>query len=894
MNKKYMRRKTSLILIMILTAGIATPLFGNRELAVKAAGEDPSVRYFATKEQLMSHNWCGTQGQDATGYLNFGKEKSTGAVKKWYIIGKDKGTAKDNVILFSRDEPNDSAAYFWNSGLSDSELSGAYWDKISGEREFSNGIKTETENLEYKDGSNPKKVYVNHYGVSDIRKKFLEREKDEALFSKAEQSLMLSTKISTTDTLNNKIYTVTDKLYAPATNGKDDYLLFGSGEAEEDMIKAYPKGAYPSYLWTRTPSANYYQAYVYDIPTMKLVGGTEVFKVFEHFQPAFDLDLTDVLFASAAPTKRAVRKETLTTADALELRLDGKNKLPDASVSFTNDRIRYNGASGSAYLVVQGRAKDKDWYCEIPASGGQQTVEWETVKQELPAVLGDETGFSKCKVWLETTDTSDGFTYAVSGTNETEPEENKEITSVNITDIEKPDPEKVFDISAVCDTEGVASHTPSVKWYEEDGKTEVAGANPEYEKKYVASIELKADSGYTFADKVTATVNGETAKISVDTDKKTVTVTYEFEVGPNLPRIKFDVDAFSGQYDGLPHSLTVSLNTAADVTISYGERGSDGKVDYTRFGSNPPEYIKAGKYPVYIKLESDGYAPVEDYEATITINPRPITIALEDQEVVWRKNLPVARDKYKITKGELASGDKIADVNITAGPSNLKAGETGWIALFNGDVKIRNDEGEDVSDCYLVTNERGKLTVLHNASLPPLDITVDKTKKEYTVGEELNIDDLTVTVRYEDGYTEEVAGFTTNAEDIDMSTPGEKTLVVTYQGEDNEITIRVVKKSDGNGSDSDDKKKDDDDKKNSDKKNNSSGSGTKGTSGGSGNKSGSSGKTSGTGIGGLISAVQTGDASPIMLSILAVIGSELTAIGVLSFKTFRGGRKKKG
>lgn len=909
MSKKYMRRKRkiSLILIIILTAGIVLPLFGSRGLVVRAAGEEPSLSYFATKEQLMNSFDISEKDFDKQkqGFINFGKYKDVPAggsaeyfyTCPWIIVGKDEGSEKDNVILYAAASLD--LGYFW-------ETEDSVDHPAPDKKNYEN-----YENITYESGTAPSEVYMNHYGTSDLRKKLIEIQKDSRYFTASEQALMLPSAISNTDTLNKRAYTVEDKLYAPGAvaDSSDSYLLFGS---KGRMLKAYPLGDGNfqfSYSWTRSPDTGIYgmpgNVYVLKEASRNKfeISDERVCRIIEGYQPAVDLDLTNVLFASSVPIAKSVDGKELTALDAMNLRMDGKDsKFPGASLSSTDDKISYSGVPGGAYLVVQGKTQgNKDWYYRTSASG-TGSLRWAdiSVTSNLPDQSVDigESSFSKCKIWLETTDASDGFTYAISGKNESEPEENKEITSVKITDIEKPDPEQVFDISAVCDTEGLANHTPSVKWYEEDGKTEVTRTNPEYEKKYVASVELNAASGYTFAeaDKMAATVNGENAKISVSADKKTATVTYEFEVGPNLPRIRFDVDAFQGRYDGLPHSLTVSLNTSADVTISYGERGSDGKVDYTKFGSNPPEYIKAGKYPVYIKLESDGYAPVEDYEATITISPRPITIALEDQEVVWRKNLPVARDKYKITKGELASGDKIADVNITVGPNNLKAGETGWIALFNGDVKIRNDEGEDVSDCYLITNERGKLTVLHNASLPPLDITVDKTKKEYKVGEELNVDDLKVTVRYEDGYTEEVAGFTTNAEDIDMSTPGEKTLVVTYQGEDNEITIRVVSESDSKDDGGDDKKTDGDDKKDKDdtKKDNSSGSGTKDNSDGSGSKSGSSGKTSGTGIGGLISAVQTGDASPVMLSILAVIGSELTAIGVLSFKTFKSGRKKKG
>ncbi len=59
-------------------------------------------------------------------------------------------------------------------------------------------------------------------------------------------------------------------------------------------------------------------------------------------------------------------------------------------------------------------------------------------------------------------------------------------------------------------------------------------------------------------------------------------------------------------------------------------------------------------------------------------------------------------------------------------------------------------------------------------------IEVSKTKKEYTVGETLSLEDLVVTATYSDGTSSAVTGFTTNASALDMSTAGHKVLTVSY------------------------------------------------------------------------------------------------------------------
>ena len=71
-----------------------------------------------------------------------------------------------------------------------------------------------------------------------------------------------------------------------------------------------------------------------------------------------------------------------------------------------------------------------------------------------------------------------------------------------------------------------------------------------------------------------------------------------------------------------------------------------------------------------------------------------------------------------------------------------------------------------------------------------------KTTRLYTAGEQLNTDDIRILVKTDDGQTEVVTDYTTNAAEIDMSTTGTKTLTVSYEynGErlEGSVTITVV------------------------------------------------------------------------------------------------------
>ena len=77
-------------------------------------------------------------------------------------------------------------------------------------------------------------------------------------------------------------------------------------------------------------------------------------------------------------------------------------------------------------------------------------------------------------------------------------------------------------------------------------------------------------------------------------------------------------------------------------------------------------------------------------------------------------------------------------------------------------------------------------------------MSVQKTTRLYTAGEELNDDDIRILVQAGNGETVKVDEYTTNAEEIDMSTAGTKELTVfwNYNGQEMEaaVTITVVDK----------------------------------------------------------------------------------------------------
>ena len=71
-------------------------------------------------------------------------------------------------------------------------------------------------------------------------------------------------------------------------------------------------------------------------------------------------------------------------------------------------------------------------------------------------------------------------------------------------------------------------------------------------------------------------------------------------------------------------------------------------------------------------------------------------------------------------------------------------------------------------------------------------ISIKKVKTVYALGEELNIDDLTVTYYNDMGIPSTVVDYASNADEIDMSTLGAKTLIITYHDLTATIEITVT------------------------------------------------------------------------------------------------------
>ena len=383
------------LLVFGMVAGLVPEVPGGTVHAKAADVSEPGVNVYATKEQLMTAFTPDENGTNANvGKLLFGKNAS-GTAQGWYILGTDKGVQRDNTIIFAASSIEENVLF--NNDKSDKSYKEGY------------GI--------YADG-NPTEVYANHYGASRLRTTLQNMASNTNYFSVAEQALMQATTVTTTDTKNeNKKYTTTDKLYALEGDYKATSLKAGSDNSVLLQRSTYWSG---EEFWLRSPDSIYphsgSDAYFTSMRDQNVNGmyvnaGTAI-------RPAANLDLSNVLFASAFSV------ESRKIEEAMTLRLDGKNKgIGTATYNALTKEIKVNrgNTADTVYLIVQYKADGQETFYGQPIEISQDVKSYEDVD------------LSKCKIWLETT--SDGLIYAVEATEENGGTTAEEHTGLHLIDL---------------------------------------------------------------------------------------------------------------------------------------------------------------------------------------------------------------------------------------------------------------------------------------------------------------------------------------------------------------------------------------------------------------------------------------------------------------------------
>ena len=396
MKQRYLKKPYSFLLVsaMVLT------MFPTFSTSVHAEeNQSPTKEQFSTVEELKNYDTNDNDGVKNPAKVYFGNNN-----QQWWIAGSQ---SNDSITLFSASSMRDDVQF--ESNYMDNKTYDDKWNCTYPDRE-------------------PAEVFPNHYGASYIRNVTL-KEMEASFFTSSEQALINETTIYTDDTKNNSIYSTTDKLYL-AYGDQEDYnhITVGKNSANDlnDGLRIDPSYWGKSVLelfWIRSPfvsndDPNDGSSVLTAWPSKNYpaFNGAQTSNA-EKIRPAFELNSSTILFASAVPSATSTGNLTLQDTDgdgAFTLRYDaGKysKNLGSAVISYDDSKVILTDVPNGTYLVAQNSngayAKQITNETEVSASGMNLD------------------NFANCKIWLETTDTANRITYAALAEKEQE-------TAVNI------------------------------------------------------------------------------------------------------------------------------------------------------------------------------------------------------------------------------------------------------------------------------------------------------------------------------------------------------------------------------------------------------------------------------------------------------------------------------
>ncbi len=231
----------------------------------------------------------------------------------------------------------------------------------------------------------------------------------------------------------------------------------------------------------------------------------------------------------------------------------------------------------------------------------------------------------------------------------------------------------------------------------------------------------------------------------------------------HISEIGFTAAGYSGIYDGASHGIRVSLASSAEGCEIY--YSADGNA----FAKELPVYSHAGSWKTWYQIRQ-GEEVKESGTCTVQIEKRPLSIRAKDQTVLWG----VEPGKEYLAEG-LVSGDEVSAITCVPGTTELT--ENGTVTFSQAVVK-RGDE--DITDSYAITYQAGVLKIQHDTTLTPERMLVEKKVTAYSVGQTLNLDDITVTLEYKDGFQEDGSGkVTVSSNEVNMKKAGTYAIVVT-------------------------------------------------------------------------------------------------------------------
>lgn len=231
-------------------------------------------------------------------------------------------------------------------------------------------------------------------------------------------------------------------------------------------------------------------------------------------------------------------------------------------------------------------------------------------------------------------------------------------------------------------------------------------------------------------------------------------------------------DSEQYEYDGTEKEPSVHVEDEGVIL----QEGTDYTLDYRN-------NINAGTAVVIVK-GTGSYSGEKEAAFPIYKTQQYLTVNILSQSLMALESMALEGVSGIGTITYESSDPEIAEVSEDGVIIGKKLGTVTITVTASGDANYEEDE------------EVLEITVEHNPALPPTELLAEKETLDCHVGSGISLEDLKVSVSYDDGYSEEVTDYVTNVSDIDTSTQGEKELTVSYTENgstlDTRLTITVL------------------------------------------------------------------------------------------------------
>ena len=173
-----------------------------------------------------------------------------------------------------------------------------------------------------------------------------------------------------------------------------------------------------------------------------------------------------------------------------------------------------------------------------------------------------------------------------------------------------------------------------------------------------------------------------TVTVPGDNNYNEGTFTYTLKISDDLSKIVYSVEDEEATYNGQPQTIEVNVSVpASGATVKYWNEETK-KYDL----SEPPAYtnVQEGGYPIKFQITAPGYETVDDGTATLTINPRDISLCQVEGIAASYTfvNKPIEPQTVEVVDGSVILKED-TDYTITYG-ANKEVGESESEDLTNG------------------------------------------------------------------------------------------------------------------------------------------------------------------------------------------------------------------